>query len=130
MKKFMNLVKIARPLIPMVTGRGLHFSFILNRNKVLCMGFAQAFKTNPMANKYGHRFNAIHSELHAILRFPFPPRELRNCTMVNIRFLRDGSLSISRPCGPCQRLLADFEMGEVWYTNRAGKFEFYEPYYN
>lgn len=124
--KFDKLIRIARPLIPMVVGRGIHFSFILDGKKILSMGHAQSFKTSPLAKKYGHRYSAIHSELHAIRRFPLPVSELRNCTMVNIRFLKNGRLAMARPCIYCQSLLADFEVGELYYTNYIGEFEKYE----
>lgn len=122
--KFINsLVRKARAFINMVPDEHKHFTFIIDKNKILSFGFNQTFKTAPLASKYGYRFNSIHSELHAIMRFPYRPAELRRCTMVNLRFRSDGSLGMSKPCSKCQKLINDFNLNEVWYSTNDGVFQ-------
>jgi len=94
-----------------------HFSFILRKNTLLCVGWNDTWKTSPMAKKYGYRFNCTHAELDAIRNFPYPPRLLRACKMVNIRILKDGSIGLAKPCKRCIRLLKDFGLKEVWYSS-------------
>ena len=98
-------------------GKQKHFSFILKRNKLICVGWNDTWKTTPLAKRYGYRFNCTHSELAAIRNFPKPNRFLTECRMVNIRIRKDGSLGMAKPCPICQSLLKDFGIKEVWYSS-------------
>jgi len=120
--KLDKLVKLARTMLDLPTSRNRHFSFLLVRNKVLSVGYSLGYTTHPLAKKYGHRFNAIHSELSVIKNFPYPPSLLSKCKIVNIRIMRDGSLGMSRPCKHCQQLLHDLDITDIWYTNEQGEF--------
>ena len=120
---FQKLVKLSYEMLDLPCGRNKHFSFILIRNKILSIGYNLGFKTNPMAKRYGHRFNSIHSELASIKNFPYPPSVLSKCKIVNIRIMKDGTLGMAKPCIYCSKLLADFDLNEIWYTNRQGNFE-------
>lgn len=99
-----------------------HVSFICQRNTVIAMGWNQPFKTHPLAFKFDYRYAAIHSELHAILNFPFPVKFLSKYYLVNVRIGKDDKLKMARPCKPCQKLLKAFELNEVYYTDNCGKY--------
>jgi deoxycytidylate deaminase len=118
------LIRKARKLLEIIPpSKHRHITFLLIRRRVMSVGWSKAFKTHPMGRKYGTRFDSIHSELDAILNFEFPPYVLHNVTMVNMRFSMDGKMSMSKPCEKCQKLISDFGIKEVYFTNRDGHFE-------
>jgi len=121
--KFSKLVKLSHKMLELPTTTNKHFSFLLIRNKILASGYSIGWKTNPLAKKYGYRFNNIHSEMSVIKNFPYPPAMLSKCTLVNIRIMKSGQLGMARPCHHCSKLLQDFDLTNVWYTNWQGKFE-------
>jgi len=121
--KFPKLVKLSHKMLDLPDVRNKHFSFILMRNKILSVGYNLGFKTNPLAKKYGHRFSSTHAELMVIKNFPYPPSLLSKCKIVNIRIMTNGNLSMARPCKYCAKMLKDFDLTEIWYTNWQGKFE-------
>ena len=121
---FKKLVKLAHKMLDLPDNhRHKHFSFILMRNKILAVGYNLSRKTNPLAKHYGHRFNNIHSELSAIKNFPYPPSLLNKCKMVNIRIMANGNLGMACPCKYCAKLLNDFSLTNIWYTNKQGELE-------
>lgn len=100
-----------------------HYSFLCVRNKIVTIGKNNKWRTTTLANKYGHLFNAIHSEVDCIKSFKWNWRELPNFTMVNVRLNRHLDVMFSKPCKACQKVLADFEIGQVYYSNNDGGFE-------
>ena len=121
--KFHKLVKLSHKMLDLPDVQNRHFSFILMKNNILSMGHNTGYKTHPLAKRYGHRFNAIHSELAAVKNFPYPPSLLGKCKIVNIRIMANGNLGMSKPCKHCSKLLQDFDLTNVWYTNKQGQFE-------
>lgn len=119
---FEKCIKIAYKLIELPDAHNKHFSFIVIRNKILSVGWNLSFTTHPIANKYGYRFSSIHSELKSLREFPYPPSVLSKCVLINIRIMSDGTIGMSRPCVKCQKLLRDFGISKIYYTNRDGKF--------
>jgi hypothetical protein len=119
-----KLIKLSFAMIDLPTARrAKHFSFILIRNKVVCMGWNIGFKTHPLAHKMGHRYDSIHSELHCIKKFPYPPATLSRCKLFNVRVNRKGKVRLSKPCPFCQKLLGTFNFKEIWYTLDGGEFK-------
>lgn len=100
-----------------------HFSFIIKRNKIIALGWNQPYKSHPVACKYRHRFNSIHSELHAICNFPYPIKELRKYTLVNIRLDKCQQIRISKPCKFCIPLLVGVSPRKIYYSTNSGTFE-------
>lgn len=120
-KVYERLLEKSRQLIDLPQSDKLHFSFILRGKKILSLGVNRSFKTHRLAKKYGARFAAMHSELSAILNFPFPPYRLSECVLVNIRLNKAGEPVMARPCGACQTMLNDFRFHQVFYTNEVGE---------
>lgn len=118
-----KLIEFAVADAPNINHNFKHFSFIVERNKILSIGRNDPNKTHPMANKFGHRFNCIHSELSALVNFPRPNTHLKNCDIINIRVRSDDTIGISRPCNICAYMLRIFKLRNVYYTNRGGEFE-------
>jgi deoxycytidylate deaminase len=121
--KFKNLIKIAKDSKHIVDTPQRHFSFILLKNNIISMGWNQAWKTHPMAAKYGHRFNVIHSELACVKNMQHNWSILEKCRLVNIRIKPNGSIGLSKPCKYCMKLIVDFNIGEIYYTDKDGEFE-------
>jgi hypothetical protein len=123
-KLFRRLIRDSYEIIELPNGsRAKHFSYIIFRKKtVIAFGVNSAYKTHPLAHKYGYKFSSIHSELAAILNFPFPPARLRECKLVNVRLGLDGKVKLSKPCKCCQRLIAAMNFDEVWYTTNNEGF--------
>lgn len=99
-----------------------HVSFICQRNAIIAVGWNQPFKTHPLAFKFDYRYAAIHSELHAILNFPGPPKTLSKFYLVNVRIGKNDELKMARPCSCCRKLLKAFGLDEVYYTDNSGRF--------
>lgn len=122
MKNFSKFVKLARQLIN-YADHNRHFSFLVIRNKILSVGWSLSDTTHPLAKRYNYRFSSIHSELKAIVNLQYTPDIISKCSLINIRILADGSLSMAKPCRRCKKLLQDFGITNIYYTNWEGDFE-------
>lgn len=100
-----------------------HFSFLCIRNKIICSGVNNSFKTTTLSSKFNYRFHNIHSELACIKNCPVHWRELPNLTMVNVRLNRDMKPMMAKPCKICIQMLDYFEVGEVYYSTNLGTWE-------
>lgn len=120
--KYENLIEKSFDLIELPNCKRKHFSFVLWKKKIISVGWNNAWRTHPISNKFGHRFNAIHSELAAIKNMSRPVSFLKECKLVNIRVNRHGLVLMSKPCGSCENMLKYFGIREIVYTNNDGKF--------
>jgi len=115
-----KILRLATASLDLPNCNKKHFSFIVNKNRIISFGYNQSYTTHPLSAKYGHRFNDIHSELAAIINFPYAPRFLQDYVLINVRLRKDSSIALSRPCIYCIKLLTDFKMYEVYYTSNDG----------
>lgn len=120
--KFSKYIDLAQCLIDKPESDYKHFSFIIQKNRIRAIGW-NSLRTHPLAFKMGYKYSFVHSELSAITRFEGPPKELKNCTMVNVRLGKEGNILYSRPCKHCLKLLNAFNMRNVFYTTKQGCFE-------
>ncbi len=116
-----RLVALARALKSTVERRTKHFTFILDKNKVVAVGWNALNKTHPQAHKYGYRHACIHSELAAVIKLG--AAECRGMTLVNIRITASGQLTISKPCDICSGWLGALKFKRIYYSNRVGEFD-------
>ena len=115
-----KLIKLSVQNIHKPNAKNKHFSFIIKKNRVLCMGTNNSIKTHPMALRFGYRFDAIHSEIDCIKRFPHPIEKLKHFMMVNVRIhIKTKKPLLSAPCAICQKVLSNFEISEMWYTTNS-----------
>ena len=121
-----KLIRRSLEFIHLPDGRTKHFTYILERNKIISFGWNQAFKTHPMAKKYGMRFLCIHSELHAITNFPYRINTIGNYDLVNVRIRKTGEVCISKPCIFCQKLISDLGITTIFYSTNEGQFIKYD----
>ena len=112
-----KLIRLSIENLHRPNAKNKHFSFLIEKNRVICMGTNDSTKTHPLAKKFGYRFSAIHSEIDCIKRFPLSIEKLRHLTMANVRIhLRTKEPLRSAPCSICRRVLGDFELKEMWCT--------------
>lgn len=93
-----------------------HFTFILRRKKIICVG-QNEYRTHTFAKRHKYKFPYIHSELNAIRNFPWPIKELSKCKLVNLRLDMSGRLTMAAPCDYCSEMLSLFNPREIWYSN-------------
>lgn len=77
-----------------------------------------SYKSHPIALYYG-AYPHVHAELDACLG-----HGLRNCaglSLVVVRALKDGSLSMAKPCTSCMRMMKDIGIKMVTYTGWQGE---------
>jgi len=92
-----------------------HDSVIVRKNEIVPIG-TNHFRTHPMAKKYGYRFDEVHSELDALLRYKGPKD---NLVLLNFRYNRFGDMRMSKPCRFCLPWsIALFD--RIYYTTNSG----------
>jgi len=120
-----NILQIAMTMLKHGVKEKNHFSFILQKNRIIGVGKNHLFKTHPKGQKYGYRYSAIHSELDAFLDLP---REIdyRRLKLVNVRLssksLREKRpiLRMSKPCAHCSIWIKKIGFKEIWYSTDDG----------
>jgi hypothetical protein len=109
-----------------------HFSFILNKKKIVAIGMNQQ-KTHPtnlknrkISVKTGLDFSDqkhICSEFNAVVKLKnLTNIDTKRCTMVNLRYDRNKKLALASPCMSCISLLRYHEFKKIIWTNEEGNF--------
>jgi deoxycytidylate deaminase len=109
--------------VPYCSGPCRHVSFIVKRNKIISVGINSYKRTHPLANKFAHLWNKVHSELASIVNFPRKNIDIATCDMYNVRVRTNGEVALSAPCKQCVKLIHAFNIRRVYYTNAVGSFE-------
>lgn len=122
--KFDKLIRKAETIIPLINpeNKSFHCSFLLSKNRIVGFGWNDGWRTNPLGKQFGHRFENCHSETRAICRCKWYANELHKLTLVNVRFRRDMSIGLAKPCIPCQKMLDNFGITEIYFTSNEGEF--------
>lgn len=115
-----KIYHVALNLKHLINARQKHFSFIVERNNIISVGWNNPKKTHPLGKRFKYRFHCRHSELHAIQHFPYPVEMLSYYKIINLRLLADNSLGLSKPCFICQDLLEFFGINEIYYSTEKG----------
>lgn len=123
LRTFNTAVKLSRAMMSLTPHNFKHFSFLFRRNNLAAIGFNKPNKTHPLSNKFGYRFNCIHSELDVLLNFEKPLKELKNYELLNIRLDRNGDVKLSKPCKFCQQLLKYYKTRRVLYSISNAEFQ-------
>ena len=95
--------------------RKKHVSLVVRNGVVESVGVNQ-FKTHPLAKKYGYRYDEVHSELDALIRYRGPKDGL---TLLNFRFNRFGEMRMSKPCCLCLPW-CEAVFDQIFYTTTDG----------
>ena len=113
--KIMKTIEVARPVTVANPRSKKHTSLIIRKGNIVSIGTNQS-KTHPLAKKYGYRYNEVHSELDALLRYKGPKT---NLTLVNYRMNRFGDMRLSKPCSNCMLWCASI-FDKIYYTTSDG----------
>lgn len=106
-----------------------HFSFILDRNRIISIGLNSS-KTHPKNLKYNYvnklkenisDIVGTHSELNAVIKLG--QEDCSKLTLVNTRINRNNDLDYSAPCSGCSDMIKQLNFKEVYYSNNEGEFE-------
>jgi len=105
-----------------------HFSFILDRNRIISIGM-NSTKTHPMNLKYNYvnknkeKINDIvgtHSELNAVIKLGI--EDCSKLTIVNTRINRNNVLDHSAPCHGCSDMIKQLNFKNVYHTDNQANF--------
>ena len=106
-----------------------HFSFILDRNRIISIGW-NSLKTHPLNLKYNYvnklkenisNIVGTHSELNAVIRLG--EEDCSGLTLINTRINRNNELDYSAPCHGCIDMINQLNFKNIYYSNSLGKFE-------
>lgn len=106
-----------------------HFSFILDRNRIISIGLNSP-KTHPLNLKYNYvnknnekisNIVGTHSELSAVIRLG--EEDCSRLTLVNTRINRNNMLDFSAPCSGCCDMIKQLNFKNVYFSNIQGKFD-------
>ena len=95
--KLDKYINAALPIAVDNTRKKKHVSLIVRKGDIVSVGINK-IKTHPLAKKYGYRYNEMHSELDALLKYKGSKDKL---VLVNFRFNRFGDMRMSKPCCLC-----------------------------
>ena len=113
--KIVKLIDVALPVSLEIPRPKKHVSIIVRKNEIVSMG-TNTFRTHPKAKELGYRFDEVHSELDALLRYKGPKD---NLTLLNFRYNRFGDMRKSKPCRFCTPwCIALFD--KIYYTTDSG----------
>ncbi len=118
LKIFNKAAKIAIKLKSVPKARKIHFSFLFKKNNIISIGWNSYEKTHPLAKKFGHKSDNIHSELACILNMK--RTIITDLRMVNIRLNNKGEFRYSFPCKNCQKMLAYYGVNDIIYSTNEG----------
>lgn len=105
-----------------------HFSFILDRNRIISIGM-NSLKTHPLNLKYNYvnknkesisNIVGTHSELNAVIKLGI--EDCSKLTLVNTRINRNNMLDFSAPCSGCSDMIKQLNFKNVYYSNIDGEF--------
>ena len=113
--------QIAHSLCP--TNREIrtsHIAFLIKSNIIEKIGFNKR-RTHPEVSKHPYHEGhvGIHAELDCILKVD--KEDLKDYKMLVLRVDRKNKLNISKPCPGCLSLINQFNIGEVWYSDKNGE---------
>lgn len=106
-----------------------HFSFIMDKNKIISIGL-NSLKTHPKNLKYNYvnKLNqnisdivGTHSELSAVIKLG--EEDCSGLTLVNTRINRNNELDFSAPCSGCLDMIKQLNFKNVYFSNNSGTFD-------
>jgi deoxycytidylate deaminase len=83
------------------------------RGHIIGQGY-NVMKTHPKSNSYERR---IHAEFAAILACN---ASTEGCTIYVYRGMKNGSMACSKPCQYCLKMLKQYGIKDIYYTNQDG----------
>ena len=118
-------IDIAMAMCPLkFEHRCSHIAFLIRKSKIKHIAF-NSVKSHPFTEKYKYgraNHTGLHVGLHAELNVCIKSNkeDLSDFKMIVLRVDRNGKLNNSKPCLGCQRVIKQFNVGEVWYSSHDG----------
>lgn len=99
--------------------RASHIAFLIKSNKIEKIGVNKR-RTHPEISKHPYHEGhvGIHAELDCLLKIN--KEDLSSYKMLVLRIDRNENLTMSKPCSGCQSVLSQFNLKEIWYSDRNG----------
>lgn len=113
-------IRIAESLCPTNReSKSSHIAFLIKSNIIEKIGVNKR-RTHPETSKHPYHdgYVGIHAELDCILKSD--KEDLSGYKMLVLRIDRNGKLAMSRPCPGCQSVIKQFNISEVWFSNKDG----------
>jgi deoxycytidylate deaminase len=128
---FSKIVEVSYALINKHNAdlRCRHFSFVLDKNKIVSIGL-NSLKTHPKNLKYNYvnKLNenisdivGTHSELSAVIKLG--EEDCSGLTLVNTRINRNDELDFSAPCSGCCDMIKQLNFKNIYFSNNMGFFD-------
>lgn len=114
-------VKLAHSLCPINREiRTSHIAFLIKSNVIEKIGVNKR-RTHPEISKHPYHEGhvGIHAELDCVLKVD--KEDLRDYKMLVLRVDRKNKLNMSKPCPGCLSLIYQFNISEVWYSDKNGQ---------
>ena len=114
-------VKLAYSLCPINREiRTSHVAFLIKSNVIEKIGVNKR-RTHPEISKHPYHEGhvGIHAELDCVLKVD--KEDLRDYKMLVLRVDRKNKLNMSKPCPGCLSLINQFNISEVWYSDKNGQ---------
>ncbi len=114
-------VKLAYSLCPINREiRTSHVAFLIKSNVIEKIGVNKR-RTHPEISKHPYHEGhvGIHAELDCVLKVD--KEDLRDYKMLVLRVDRKNKLNMSKPCPGCLSLIYQFNISEVWYSDKNGQ---------
>lgn len=120
-KVIFKAIQIARSLYPTnKENKNSHIAFLIKSNIIEKIGVNKR-RTHPEIFKHPYHdgYVGIHAELDCILKLD--KEDLSEYKMLVLRIDRKNKIAMSKPCLGCQSLIKQFNIGEVWFSDRNGQ---------
>jgi hypothetical protein len=114
-------INVAKSLCPANReNKNSHIAFLIKSNVIYKIGTNKR-RTHPEISKHPYHdgYVGIHAELDCILKID--KEDLVDYKMLVIRVDRKNKLNMSKPCPGCLSLIDQFNVGEVWYSDKSGQ---------
>lgn len=124
-----RLVDIAKSFkLTKQTGRSFHVAFVLQRRKVVSVGFNNFAKSNFVCHNYKPTRNVmaddyracVHAEIDATSKFR--GKDVKKLILVSLRIDNHNRLAYAQPCPNCAYHLGKMGFVNIIYSDKSGQF--------
>ena len=112
-------VRLARKKNPSLDTQFRHFSFIIQKNKLVEWS-TNISKAAPLTIFGYSNISGRHAETNAYDKAKGILDKTSGFEVVNIRLNKAGNLKLSKPCACCYSFLESFGCTSVWFSTEAG----------
>ncbi len=100
-----------------------HFSFIVDKNKILAIGKNSLTITHPLAKRLKYRSEFIHSEMDCYLSLRWAMTDFSNCFLINTRINNLNEFGMCKPCKYCIGLIRSLNFKRVYFMDSLGEIK-------